>query len=210
MGANDGAANQKPVHRVTVAEFEIDRTEVTVKSYTACVKAGGCTPTSSWGKCNAGAVGKENHPINCLDWFRAKAFCHWAGRRLPTEEEWEYAARGTDGRRFPWGDSKPGPQLCWEARPGTEGTCPVGTYPKGNSPFGLLDMSGNVREWTSSYYSEEYTAKRSSFIRVVRGGSWFSEDLAHGRASSRDGIDPCLSFDYLGLRCARSLTTESD
>jgi formylglycine-generating enzyme required for sulfatase activity len=203
MGSKDGRSDEKPVHSVTVAAFEMDRTEVTVAAYQACVRAGRCSPADTGGGCNAGVAAKGNHPINCVDFDQAEAFCRWAGKRLPTEEEWEYAAQGTDGRKYPWGNAEPDAQLCWRLTSGA-GTCPVGTYPAGNSPFGLSDMLGNVWEWTASNYSDTYEADRDRAHRVLRGGSW-GDDSYVLRATSRFRGTPSYRFIHFGLRCARGL-----
>ncbi len=182
MGAELGPAEEKPAHEVTLSSFTLDLTEVTVAAYRLCVDAGRCAPSIKFGQCNRGREGRDDHPINCVDWAQAKAFCAWSGKRLPTEEEWEYAARGRDGRRFPWGDSPPGPRLlnacdkeCGLAReraqapdgpllfPGSDGwatTAPVGSYPDGESAFSARDLAGNVWEWTSSPFCA-YTAARA-------------------------------------------------
>src|SRR3954468_17721790 len=103
MGSVDGDDDERPVHDEHVMAFMIGRTEVTVAEYRKCVAAGGCTSTPIKAYCNESITNHDNHPINCLTWNQANAFCLWAGARLPTEREWEYAARGTDGRRYPWG-----------------------------------------------------------------------------------------------------------
>ncbi len=215
MGSSDGRANEKPPHRVTVAAFEMDRTEVTVAAYSACVKAGMCSArTSVFGKwyddnggteqfngfCNFTKADKAQHPMNCVDWNDAATFCGWAGKRLPTEEQWEYAARGTDGRVYPWGNQAPSAQLCWNR---DTGTCAVGSLPSGASPFGLLDMAGNVWEWTSSGYSTGYRASRAPHVFVSRGGGWDSASPSGVRAANRGGGDPTIREFFLGFRCSR-------
>ncbi len=172
MGTESGPAEERPPHDVTLSSFSIDLTEVTVAAYRLCVDEGRCSPSITWDRCNGGRVDRDDHPINCVDWLQAKAFCAWAGKRLPTEEEWEYAARGRDARRWPWGNAPPGPELLnacdkecararqrsqsleapllFEASDGWATTAPVGSYPEGESAFGVLDLAGNVWEWTAS------------------------------------------------------------
>lgn len=231
IGSNSGDSDEKPVHAVTVGPFCMDVTEVTVDAYAACVRGGGCNTTKLqgsgewWAKaCNWRKSGKGNHPINCVDWNQASAYCRWANKRLPTEEEWEYAARGTDGRTYPWGNAAPGPVLLnacgpecvawasaqgrsrkamYESDDGWATTAPVGSYPRGDSPFGLKDMAGNVWEWTSSGYSEEYSKNRANNKRGLRGGGWNSFLRSHVRAASRHRDGPAIRGSYLGFRCAR-------
>jgi formylglycine-generating enzyme required for sulfatase activity len=206
MGSDSGDADETPVHQVTVAAFCMDRTEVTVAAHKACVKAGKCTPAKTGSSCNAGVAGRENHPINCVDWNQADAYCEAQGLRLPTEEEWEYAARGTDGRTYPWGNEEPRSQLCWarygDGKPNS--TCAVGSYPEGRSPFGLDDMSGNVWEWTASGNSSSYSSPRKDAARVNRGGCWYDVDPSNVRSANRDGYEPPVQDVSLGFRCAGS------
>jgi len=228
MGANDGDEDEKPVHPVRVESFEMDVTEVTVDAYGACVRAGRCTQPETGGDCNWGQSGKGNHPVNCVDWSQAKAYCEYARKRLPTEEEWEYAARGTDGRKYPWGNGEPGPTLLnacgseceawareqgmswsamYKASDGWATTAPVGSYPSGDSPFGLHDMAGNVWEWTVSGYSAGYFADydkdRATTAFVVRGGSWISDIPWIVRSAKRSRDAPTDRSPDLGIRCAR-------
>ena len=188
------AFNSSKAGQVTVAGFCMDTTEVTTAAYAACVKSGKCRVASTGGDCNAGVAGRDNHPINCVDWHDAKSYCRAQGRWLPTEEEWEYAARGTDGRIFPWGNAEPAGQLCWKS----SSTCAVASFPAGNSPFGLSDMSGNVWEWTSSTYSATNAA------RVGRGGRWLFVDPLFVRSAFRFGNVPSYLRVFLGFRCAGS------
>ena len=186
--------NDEKAGQVTIAAFCMDTTEVTTAAYAACVKSGNCAAASTGGSCNAGVAGRDNHPINCVDWHNAKSYCRAQGQWLPTEEEWEYAARGTDGRIFPWGNAEPAGQLCWKS----SSTCAVASFPAGNSPFGLFDMSGNVWEWTSSTYSA------TDADRVIRGGRWGLDNPSGVRSAARDGNNPSLQFVRLGFRCAGS------
>jgi formylglycine-generating enzyme required for sulfatase activity len=175
---------------VQVASFAIDRTEVTVAAYRECVKAGSCSePDSggSWGK-----PGRDEHPVDSVDWDQATAYCRWKGSRLPTDREWEKAARGTDGRTFPWGNQTP---TCEQANLSTCGseTRSVGGRTAGASPYGALDMTGNVWEWTADAYGQG---------RSARGGSWYNQPRG-ARASGRSRVDPRSRSPLLGFRCAR-------
>jgi formylglycine-generating enzyme required for sulfatase activity len=201
MGSNDGQPDEKPEHRVQVASFEMDVTEVTVGAYQRCIDSGRCTTPDLDQLCNWGRAGKDNHPINCLDWDQASTYCAHVTKRLPTEEEWEYAARGKDGRAYPWGNTPPPSDLCWSRT--RIGTCAADSVPV-DSPFGLRGMGGNVWEWTSSGYSDDYGKKRSNDRRVYRGGSFYEEKPEHMRATTRNRRATNVRFDYLGVRCARS------
>ena len=222
MGCNEKvdkecADDEKPGRTVSVKTFFIDRTEVTVEAYAECVKAGECSdyhltgvewkdlpgwddrPFTKSEYCNWGKRGREKHPINCVDWNQASKFCAWKRKRLPTEIEWEKATRGTDGRKYPWGNQQvtcdyailnDGGYGC-----GRTSTWPVGSKPAGKSPYGALDMVGNVWEWTSSWWDE---SERK--FRVVRGGSW-DTGPAGARASNRSGLTPDFRSRYGGFRC---------
>ena len=199
------ASNTSKAGQVTVSAYCMDRAEVTTAAYATCVKSGKCTAADA-GKadnsCNAGVTGRGNHPINCVDWTQATAYCAAQGQRLPTEEEWEYAARGTDGRIYPWGNAEPAGQLCWNGEGNSLGkdnrnsTCAVASFPAGNSPFGLSDMSGNVLEWTSSAYN-------GGADRVYRGGNWLSDGPSFVRSAFR-WVGPSNRDGFLGFRCAGS------
>jgi formylglycine-generating enzyme required for sulfatase activity len=206
MGSTNGVPDEQPVHAVTLAAYELDEFEVTVSQYAACVTAGGCTAAGTDTYCNAGVSGWDNHPINCVDWNQATAYCTWDGKRLPTEQEWEYAARGTDGRKYPWGNEEPDNQLCWSGG-GTNrySTCEVGSYPSGKSPFGVQDMEGNVGEWASSLFTPNYSSQPIGTARVFRGRSWSSGLAAlYAGSSFRDYDASSFQHSELGFRCARS------
>ena len=208
MGSNE-YDDEKPVHPVNVGAFCMDVMEVTTDAYSACVRAGRCTPADTSSNCNAGQAGRGNHPINCVNWNQATAHCTSLGKRLPTEEEWEYGARGSEGRKYPWGDTEPGAQLCWDGNGNDLGkgnrksTCTVGSYPAGKSPFGLMDMAGNVWEWTASGYSDDCSKTRASAARVNRGGSWNNDNPANVRGANRNRNTPTNRNNNLGFRCAR-------
>jgi sulfatase modifying factor 1 len=194
-------------HRVSVGGIHLDSTEVTVDAYAACVAAGKCSDNvrmqfyegkdQGHGACNYGVAGRGNHPINCVDWNQASTYCRAQGKRLLTEEEWEWAARGEgEGRKYPWGNSDD-VRACWSGSENRSGTCPVGSFPAGDAPGGLHDMAGNVLEWTSSLYDAS--------ARVIRGGSWRNPDTSILAASYRfaSASAPTNRTDDVGFRCGR-------
>ncbi len=190
-----GLGSRAPGFLAAVRAFEIDVTEVTVAQYRACVNAGHCRPPdTSREACNYGKADRENHPANCVNFQEAKAYCAWSGKRLPTEAEWEFAARGPGGRKSPPRSAAP-KQHCVER----EGTCEVGSYPDPDSPFGQQDMAGNVREWTASPLTDFYTYDTES--RVTRGRSW--QDPASNNATPRSFDQETTRWGGLGFRCAR-------
>ena len=202
MGSNE-ASDEKPVHSVKVEAFEMDETEVTVEAYRACLDAGKCTAPNTGAPCNWGQPKRDDHPVNCVDWEQAKAYCAWALKRLPSEEEWEYAAKGTDGRKYSWGKDGPGTTRACYDQTASGRTCKAGSYPSGDSPFGLKDMAGNVWEWTASAYCPYDNPYCTSSDRVVRGGSWDYNYHAL-RASFRGEYSPSAHNGSFGLRCART------
>jgi formylglycine-generating enzyme required for sulfatase activity len=217
MGSADGDSDEKPVHRVTLSPYCMDKTEVTVAAYRACLQQGGCLPPKTGFACTWGKAGKDDHPINCVRWNQAKTYCEWIGGRLPSEAEWEFAARGNDGRMYPWGNEEPGARLCWDGEGNDLGkgnrksTCPVGRYPAGASPFGVLDMVGNVSEWTADSYgrysadAQRNPARSGPYAspRVIRGGSWNSSVPSWVHAASRNTGVLGSRSSILGFRCAR-------
>ncbi len=203
MGSAGGESDELPVHPVTVSAFMMDEFEVTADQYAKCVTAGGCTAADTSAFCNAGVVERGNHPINCVDWNQADTYCKWANKRLPTEAEWEYAARSSDGREYPWGTTAPEDKLCWSGKKEQVSTCAVGSHPSGKSPFGVQDMSGNVQEWVSGVYSPGYFSAPNSSVRVSRGGHWFFGDPSAFRSANREGVAPTMRSYILGFRCAK-------
>jgi formylglycine-generating enzyme required for sulfatase activity len=205
----DDGIEDSPVHEVRVTAFELDVTEVTVAAYAACVKRGACTPPAATGSyhgrdlgrataCNGDRPDRQRHPVNCVSWEQAMAYCRAAGKRLPTEEEWEYAARGgADGRTYPWGAAKPGRQLCGSYGHRRNSTCAVGSFPR--SAYGLADMAGNVMEWTASAY------QAGDARRVLRGGNWLDDAASDMRAAIRMPYAPTDRNEFIGFRCARSI-----
>lgn len=228
MGCNSAVDKEcsdaeKPYHEVTVPAFSIDKYEVTASEYQTCVNAGGCSgAATSPIECNYSAPEKENHPINCVDWYQAKAYCTWAGKRLPAEAEWEKAARGTDGRKHPWGND---PLDCNRAvhsvSPCSNSrTAEVGSKPTGVSPYGAMDMVGNVWERIEDEWHDSYTeapANGSAWIdtprgvhRVSRGGSWYSDSRSYYRASARNQNNSTGWYFNTGFRCAYSNIADLD
>jgi len=216
MGSDTGALDKQPVHTVFLDAFWIDRTEVTNAMYARCVRAGACQPPSDFSYPGEGTyygnAAFTNNPVIYVDWNAAAAYCEWSGARLPTEAEWEKAARGTDGRLYPWGDEPPTKSLGNWGSAGFSGgeSGSVGEYPSGASPYGALDLAGNVWEWVSDWYGSTYyagsprinpTGPSSGDDRVVRGG--FLIDLwTSARSSTRYHQNPSDAEYYLGFRCA--------
>jgi formylglycine-generating enzyme required for sulfatase activity len=204
MGCDSSRASERPRHLVNVAAFAIDATEVTARDYAACVAAGACKPADEAATCNDART-KPAHPANCVDWNDAHAFCAWAGKRLPTEEEWEYAARGGDERAYPWGDAAAAANVvnAFGSADGFEGTSPVASYDAGRSPFGVWDMAGNVWEWTDSAWSDDYASPREYELKVARGGGFGSSSPALLRATARAAHRVSFRDPHVGFRCAK-------
>ena len=210
----DAQSDEKPQHKVNLDAFWIDRTEVTNAQYKKCVQAGVCTAS---GYAGDSKVNGDDQPVVGVDWNQAQAYCQWAGRQLPTEAQWERAARGAqaDGRIYPWGNQ---PATCEYAvmKDGSGSGCgkgdvawPVGSKPKGASPYGALDMAGNVWEWVADWYEDKYYANSpprnpvgpsSGQYRVLRGGS-FDDGAHYVRGASRYRNVPGSWLTYGGFRC---------
>jgi formylglycine-generating enzyme required for sulfatase activity len=222
--------DELPQRKISLAAYWIDQTEVTIGMYSACVENGGCTPAQLTG--GAPDSGAPDLPAAGVTWDQASAYCQWAGRRLPTEAEWEKAARGKDGRLYPWG---------WIGAPVSAGSArlnfcdancpyqyrdssqddgfaeaaPVGSFPEGASPYGVLDMAGNVWEWVADRYQSDYyrhsptsdpQGPPAGVWRVMRGGSWLEASweglVLADRAANRASLDPTSARVDLGFRCA--------
>lgn len=206
MGAAKGLDNERPVHRVTLSQYCLDLTEVTVKAYRACAQAGVCSVPQAGGGCHVAGEGKDDHPQNCVTWEDAAGYCKWAGKRLPTEAEWEYAARdGGKTLTYPWGEApRTSNRACWSR----EDTCPVGSFPAG--PFGIHDLAGNVWEWVQDDYAAYHPGPVTNPVntsgaadKVARGGGWGDDDERDGRAARRAALR-AIGFANipLGFRCA--------
>lgn len=204
LGANDGDSDEKPAHRVHVNAFAIDRHEVTVAEYGECVAQQRCTPPGAFHAwCVAKSGGGRDLPINCVTYQQATAYCAFRGGRLPSELEWEHAARGSDQRRYPWGSAAPTDQACWQSKQ----PCPIRVNGRDRSPFGLSDMAGNVSEWTSSAYCNYADPKQCKVgVRVTRGGSFDLSDAQYLRTTYRDWVREADAGYNLGMRCAFDIT----
>jgi len=204
LGYDAGAIDEKPVHDVSFPTFLLQIDEVTVVQYARCVTAGQCTPAGTEDFCNAGRAGRDLNPINCVSQPQAVAYCAWLGRRLPTEDEWEFAASGKAKRLYAWGNTSPTGRVCWGRR--TEGTCDVSAFDAGSTPEGLHDITGNVWEWTSSdYCMYDTTIACARDQKVARGGGWFSTDPNVVRTQVRQGYAPATRSANVGIRCAKAL-----
>ncbi|AUX32957.1 MULTISPECIES: SUMF1/EgtB/PvdO family nonheme iron enzyme [Sorangium] len=186
--------------KATVADLCMDRTEVTAEAYAACVKAGKCTDTLANCAKEAstyGVAGKEKQPMVCVDFAQAKAYCAAQGKRLPRDDEWEWAARGgEEARPYPWGGEAPKDQLCWSGGGAVRKTaCDVGSFPAGASPQGIQDLAGNVFEWTTS--ANDGRGK----MRVARGGSWRDGIPPLVRTARPGGFEATYRCGFLGIRC---------
>ncbi|MSP26647.1 MAG: hypothetical protein EXR75_16165, partial [Myxococcales bacterium] len=258
MGSNDAAFPLwKPAHGVTLDTFCLAATEVTVDAYRACVDRGACKPadrrpsypksenteaeahaqllTAAAELCNAERPGRGTHPINCIDWYRSDEYCRAMGLRLPTEAEWELAARGTRGHKFPWGDDTGDhtymnaagtewrrwraehdlplpPKLMYEKDDGYSGTAPVGSFPRAQTQSGQLDMVGNVWEWTADWYAlyqpdAQINPKGPSAgdRKAIRGGGFNGENQNWLNPAARYFQLATASVDAIGFRCAANI-----
>ncbi|TKB57173.1 MAG: formylglycine-generating enzyme family protein [Nitrospira sp.] len=214
MGSPVGEADERPRHRVYLDAYSMDKFEVTVSQYAEFMRSTGRRAPEDWDQVN---IGKHSDlPVVGVDWQDADAYCRWAEKRLPTEAEWEKAARGTDGRMYPWGNERPTSRLANFGKEFTKNVydkalAPVGSYEAGKSPYGLHHMAGNVWEWTADWHDEHFYTKSSQRnptgplsgeSRVLRGGSWDNSSGAM-RSAYRYRSSPTHRFDYMGFRCAR-------
>jgi formylglycine-generating enzyme required for sulfatase activity len=249
MGVDEDVTGAKPAHAVTLAPYCIDAFQVTTARYQACSDAGRCkrpARDNDWKGvtardhrlydplCNAREPNaRGQHPMNCVSWDMAQSYCSAQGARLPTEAEWELAARGRDGRRYPWGDAEPTARrmnacgkecLAWAKARGIKPepmfaeddgwatTAPVGSFPSGDSPFGLHDVVGNVREWTNDFYADytnsaqtDPTGPATGTERVTRGAAWNATSTEVAHTAFRSHESPDARRYAVGFRCARPL-----
>ena len=247
MGSDDDLPAEKPAHQVKVSAFCMDKFEVTSAKYKQCSDSGDCKrapKTNEWAGitdadhktydpvCTSEDPARAEHPINCIDWNLADQFCKATGKRLPTEAEWEYAARSSDGRRYPWGDDAPGAAFLNACGPECTAwgkahdvampsmhksddhfatTAPVGSFPRGASRWGVEDVVGNVWEWTAdtygAYTTDDQGAPRGPAdgkTRVMRGGAWNGAHPDWVRPSFRFHAEPTNRSHGVGFRCAKS------
>jgi formylglycine-generating enzyme required for sulfatase activity len=223
MGSNEGRDDEKPVRRIHLDAYYIDQYEVTIGQYEEFLDANSFDPPPSW--TTMAQPSYENRPVVNVDWKDANNYCKWAGKRLPTEAEWEKAARGTDGRVYPWGNDPPDPlranfgkdRATWNNH---EALVPVGQLKDGQSPYGIHDLAGNVWEWVNDWYDPDYYATgpsrnpkgpQSGKFKVIRGGSWdlAPESLRSARRdlnipSTTDYDSPAYRNFNSGFRCAKN------
>ncbi len=212
--------DELPYHRVLLGPYLIDEHEVTVAEYAECMAAGACERPMwhrRWGQkyCNVDRPDRRDHPQNCVHWFHGDAYCRWAGKRLPTEAEWEKAARGTDGALYPWGNSPAAScdmAVVDDPRDGcgTNSTWPVCSLDAGRGPYGNCDMAGNTFEWTADWYDPGYFSRAPDpnpqgpdhgADKVLKGGSW-NRWPHKARSSNRVGYPPDDNPFCRGFRCA--------
>ena len=247
MGSDDDLPFEKPAHQVTLEPYCMDELEVTVEQYKACSDEGRCKRaglTNVWDSitdaeskafdplCNVrDPDGKAKHPVNCVDWSMADKYCREQGKHLPTEAQWEFAARGPDGRKYPWGDEPPSAErlnscgkecMLWGRKSGVEekamydvddgfpNTAPVGSFPKGASRYGVQDVVGNVWEWVADWYGpygadeqRDPTGPDEGEARVIRGGAWNASYPAWVRPTFRYKDAPTKRSYGIGFRCAK-------
>ncbi len=211
MGADFGEFDEEPRHIVHLSGFFIDTYEVTNAAYTKCVEAGKCRRARYW---RDKRVNQPTHPVVAVGWKDAVAYCRWQKKRLPTEAEWEKAARGTDAREYPWGNDFRIDQVnMHHDKDGWPTTAPVGSYPQNVSPYGAYDMAGNAWEWTADYWSPLYyrwsdkkdpKGPEKGVKRVMRGGSWLYDVPFFVNLHNRSPGRPWIRKDAVGFRCAKN------
>jgi len=222
MGSTEGESDEQPVHAVTLDDFWIDQYEVSNAQYRQCVTAGACETPSFWDDADFNG---DDQPVVGVSWYDAQAYCEWVGARLPTEAEWEYAARGPEGNTYPWGDTFDGQRLnfcdvnCsddWRVTDYDDGyakTAPVGSFETGKSWCRVHDMAGNVWEWVADWYGDypsqaqtNPTGPETGDYKVLRGGGWYTQSYLV-RSAVRIDITPTLRDVGFGFRCGGSSTS---
>ena len=216
MGSNDGLPNERPEHTVTLDVYYIDRYEVTLSLYRKFLESGKRESPPTWDEEAATAVG--DRPAIGMRWESAAAYCQWAGKRLPTEAEWEKSARGSEGGLFPWGQTAPNPTRAMFGQHHVHEIpilAAVDSHEAGKSPYGLHHMAGNVAEWAQDWFGSDYYAympernppgPTNGRYKSVRGGSWKSNKIML-RTATRGGSAPDQRSATIGFRCAKSSTS---
>lgn len=216
MGREGANPDEQPTHRVSLAAFYIDRYEVTVADYAKFLESEDANPPVLWQEARRGK--NQGKPVLGVDWYDAAEYCRWAHKRLPTEAEWEKAARGTDGRIYPWGNESPTSihaNFGHETATGYAAVTEVGSLEKGQSPYGIYDLAGNVWEWVADRYDEHYyqhspehnpRGPTTGPLRVVRGGAWNSPPTIIA-AANRGANVPSTRRSDIGFRCAKDVTS---
>jgi len=210
MGTEMQDGDERPPHMVFLDNYYIDKYEVTNALYKLCVETKACIPPTNTGRFNNPLY--SQHPVVYVDWNMSQTYCEWRSARLPTEAEWEKAAKSLNGGGYPWGWDENNTYADFKQIPGD--TKPVGSYPLGVSPYGGYDMAGNVYEWVADWYSASYyavsparnpTGPESGEYRVLRGGTWCYDGRCQLNSTIREGYDPSNSWNSVGFRCAKSI-----
>jgi len=211
MGWTDGHPNERPPHTVWVDAFVIATTPVTNTDWAAWLDATGTPPPAFW---RSPGFDEPDQPVVGISWDEAAAFAAWAGARLPTEAEWEKAARGPAARLYPWGNDAPTPaHAVFGLKEGSDTVSPIGNRDKGKSPYGVHDLAGNLYEWTTDWYDEEFYSKNPAInpkgptegtAKVQRGGSYIN-GAYRLRSSFRTKGDPTEHDPNVGFRCAQDI-----
>lgn len=212
MGSDRGQNDEQPVHRVSVKAFYLETQEVTVWRYAEFLVSQKTDPPFKWNEATSGS--HQNKPVVGVNWYDARDYCRWVGRRLPTEAEWELAARGTEGRMYPWGDTHPtrghanAGHTKWH---GYDTLTNVGQFELGKTPNGVYDLAGNLWEWVADWYDATYyqfsprdnpSGPSAGPLRALRGGAW-NNDAKSIRSANRAGYAPDARRNDVGFRCAK-------
>lgn len=213
MGRNASYSDEHPARDVYLDAYWIDKYEVTNEQYAKCIAAGKCTNPHESAAYYAQNNYYENssgvdYPVIFVDWYQAKSYCEWVGGDLPTEAQWEKAARGTDGRKYPWGNQEPDSSYANYDNRSMGDTSKIGSFEKGASPYGAMDMAGNVWEWVNDWWADKYDetdtinpqGPTNGEQKVMRGGSWWNNS-AFIRTQYRNEARPNDADDFSGFRC---------